>query len=181
MFSILCEHVYLYIYIFIYIYIYIYIYVYIYIYKYMYTYIYIHMYIHIYIYTYVYSYIYIYICIFIYIYININAGDTTDEIILSNFKGHYADFFKLELIIHLILYTPLDFVILRTSLLKVFKVKKGFIANWYLHSLVTTVILGGTFCIWICMCNYTYVYEYTCTYLCVYVLRKDIHSQQCPL
>jgi hypothetical protein len=74
-------------------------------------------------------------------------GDTTDEIILSNFSGHYADFFKLQLIMHLILYTPLDFVILRCSLLKVFRIKKGFIENWYLHSLVTIVILGGEICI----------------------------------
>jgi hypothetical protein len=79
-------------------------------------------------------------------------GDTTNEIILSNFTGHYADFFKIQLIIHLILYTPLDFVILRYSLLKAFRIKNGYIENWYLHSLVTTVILGGDIYIYIYIC-----------------------------
>ena len=37
----------------------------------------------------------------------------TDGEILNNFSGPVADFFKLLIVVHLILYIPIDFIILR--------------------------------------------------------------------
>lgn len=70
-------------------------------------------------------------------------GDKTEEMIITNFTEHYADVFKMLLIAHLILYTPLDFVILRHSILKMFGVKTGLIESWSLHLLATSGILAS--------------------------------------
>ena len=72
-------------------------------------------------------------------------GDNTEEIIVTNFKGHYADVFKILVIVHLILYTPLDFVILRHSILKVLGVQSGVLQSKVLHLIASVVILGGTY------------------------------------
>ena len=70
-------------------------------------------------------------------------GDKTEEMIITNFTHHYADIFKILLIAHLVLYTPLDFVILRQSMLKIAGVSSGHVVSWSIHLLVTAVILGG--------------------------------------
>ena len=71
-------------------------------------------------------------------------GTQTDAIIVTNFKSHYADPFKILAIVHLMLYTPLDFVILRQSILKVTGVgQSGHLKSTVLHALCSTLILGG--------------------------------------
>ena len=70
-------------------------------------------------------------------------GDKTEEMIITNFTHHYADIFKILLVAHLVLYTPLDFVILRQSMLKIAGVSSGHVVSWSIHLLVTAVILGG--------------------------------------
>lgn len=82
-------------------------------------------------------------------------GDNTEEIIIMNFTGHYADIFKILLIVHLILYTPLDFLVLRQSVLRVIGVKSGLLLSQKLNIITTVVILGGE------IGHYMYVYMYT--------------------
>lgn len=67
--------------------------------------------------------------------------DETNGIILNNFTGHYADFFKVLLIIHLILYIPVEYVILRHSLLKLCGRNSGMIESDFYHALVSFLIL----------------------------------------
>jgi solute carrier family 36 (proton-coupled amino acid transporter) len=81
-------------------------------------------------------------------------GDETEEIIIMNFRGHYADIFKILLIVHLILYTPLDFLVLRQSVLRVIGVKSGLLLSQKINIITTIVILGGT------MLYYCHVFSY---------------------
>lgn len=52
----------------------------------------------------------------------LSFGNDTDTNILLNFTGAVGDIFKLALIVHLVLYIPGDFVILRASLWRLFDV-----------------------------------------------------------
>ena len=68
-------------------------------------------------------------------------GSQTNGIILSNFVSHYADPFKILLLVHLILYIPLDFTVMRHSLIKIIGVESGSIESYTLHSLLTVSML----------------------------------------
>mmetsp|Transcript_28078 Transcript_28078/g.36793 ORF Transcript_28078/g.36793 Transcript_28078/m.36793 type:complete len:514 (-) Transcript_28078:164-1705(-) len=77
-------------------------------------------------------------------YINFRNG--TDGDILDNFQGPYFYFFKILLVVHLILYIPLDFVVMRHSLCKIFG-KDAIEMPTVQYSIVTTCLLGFTVCI----------------------------------
>jgi len=68
-------------------------------------------------------------------------GLNTESIVVNNFHGHYADPFKVLVVVHLILYIPLDFTILRYSLLKCLGVPSGGFTSWWLHALISTMML----------------------------------------
>mmetsp|Transcript_27199 Transcript_27199/g.38699 ORF Transcript_27199/g.38699 Transcript_27199/m.38699 type:complete len:451 (-) Transcript_27199:40-1392(-) len=68
-------------------------------------------------------------------------GFNTESIVVNNFHGHYADPFKVLVVLHLILYIPLDFTILRYSLLKCFGVSSGGFTSWGLHALFSMMML----------------------------------------
>lgn len=70
-------------------------------------------------------------------------GDSTESIIINNFHGHYADPFKLLIVIHLILYIPLDFTILRHSLLKLCGISSGSLVSTVLHVAFSVGILAA--------------------------------------
>ena len=70
-------------------------------------------------------------------------GDATESIIINNFSGHYADPFKLLIVIHLILYIPLDFTILRHSLLKLCGISSGSLISTLLHVIFSVAILAA--------------------------------------
>ena len=68
-------------------------------------------------------------------------GDATQSLIVSNFHGAYADAFKLLVIIHLLLYIPLDFMILRHSLFKICGSRTGTVNSSFLRIILSTAIL----------------------------------------
>jgi sodium-coupled neutral amino acid transporter 11 len=71
--------------------------------------------------------------------------DNTETNILFNFPGPVGDVFKMMVIIHLLLYIPGDFVILRFSLLKLFKVdaEKQSDTHFVLVTLACILFLTG--------------------------------------
>ena len=68
-------------------------------------------------------------------------GNETKSLIVSNFHGSYADVFKLLVIIHLLLYIPLDFMILRHSLIKLCGSSTGTVDSFLLHIFLSTILL----------------------------------------
>ena len=61
----------------------------------------------------------------------LSFGMDTDGIILQNFAGHYADFFKVLFLVHMCLYVPVDFTIMREHLLKMIVCSKtGVLDSW---------------------------------------------------
>jgi amino acid permease len=60
--------------------------------------------------------------------------DSTETDILENFSGKLGVVFKLLVVVHLILYTPGDYIILRASLFNIFNTKVGWNAGGLLHS-----------------------------------------------
>lgn len=69
----------------------------------------------------------------------LSFGNSTDTNILLNFTGAVGDIFKLALIVHLVLYIPGDFVILRASLWRLFDVDVATQSNF----LFITTTLGS--------------------------------------
>ena len=76
---------------------------------------------------------------------HLSFGMDTDGIILQNFAGHYADFFKVLFLIHMCLYVPVDFTIMREHFLKMFFCSKtGILDSWFLNFLLTLILLAIT-------------------------------------
>lgn len=69
--------------------------------------------------------------------------DTSGEI-LENFTGRYADFFKTMLVLHLCLYIPIDFIVMRHSIVKQLGQQDGMLVNWWSHFTLTSSLLIGT-------------------------------------
>nr|AIA15628.1 Transmembrane amino acid transporter protein [uncultured bacterium] len=67
----------------------------------------------------------------------------TQGIILDNFTGNYSDIFKIMLIIHLVLYIPVDFMTMRYSLVKLSGNPTGQVKSDFGHVLVTIALLIG--------------------------------------
>jgi amino acid permease len=72
----------------------------------------------------------------------LSFGANTEGIILSNFTGHYADFFKVLLVVHLTLYIPIDFVSMRHCTVKFYGIESGNIDSLSLHIIWTFVLLA---------------------------------------
>jgi proton-coupled amino acid transporter len=74
----------------------------------------------------------------------LSFGPDTKGIILENFTGHYADFFRVMMVFHLCLYIPVDFTTMRESALKIYGIPGGKLDNFYLSAYVTFGILTAT-------------------------------------
>lgn len=73
---------------------------------------------------------------------SLSFGEETSGDILENFSGHYADPFKLLLVVHLLLYIPVDFVVLRHSVVRLLGEKSGNLAT-VPHIMLTVALLVG--------------------------------------
>ncbi|KAJ1396426.1 transmembrane amino acid transporter protein-domain-containing protein, partial [Ochromonadaceae sp. CCMP2298] len=73
----------------------------------------------------------------------LSFGDETDGEILDNFNTHPYDFFKAMVVTHLILYIPVNFVIMRYSLVKVFLGTRSELLPPTTHSIITVVLLAA--------------------------------------
>lgn len=71
-------------------------------------------------------------------------GEDTEGMILDNFPGHAFDFFKLMVVTHLILYIPVNFIIMRYSVTKILFSMRSEQMAWYQHFLLTIALLVGT-------------------------------------
>lgn len=78
--------------------------------------------------------------------------ENTNGIILENFQGHQFDFFKVMVVLHLILYIPVDFVIMRYSIVKLILNKKSEDLSSILHIIITISLLCFTTSL-ICLLN----------------------------
>lgn len=67
--------------------------------------------------------------------------NSTDGLIVNNFSGHYADFFKILLIVHLVLYIPVEFIVMRQCLLKLVGISQ--LHSYTTHVSVTIALLFG--------------------------------------
>ena len=74
----------------------------------------------------------------------LSFGDKTDGEILDNFAQHGYDIFKLMVIIHLILYIPVNFVIMRYSIVKVLFNTRSELLPMTVHTIVTLVLMAAT-------------------------------------
>ena len=70
----------------------------------------------------------------------ISFGSNTKSNIIENFDGYLGGFFKIALVIHLVLYIPGDFVIMRSAILK--------LCHWQLSELSDIIFISlSLFCI----------------------------------
>lgn len=74
-------------------------------------------------------------------YLSFNSA--TEGMILDNFNQHPYDFFKVMVITHLVLYIPVNFVIMRYSLVKVFMNTRSELLPATTHSIITVLLLIG--------------------------------------
>jgi hypothetical protein len=72
-------------------------------------------------------------------YLSFRSG--TDGIILDNFTGHYADVFRIMLVIHMVLYIPVDFMTMRHSLVKLCGNATGQVPSDIGHLAITLFLL----------------------------------------
>jgi len=70
--------------------------------------------------------------------------DTTNGEILDNFPQVGFDFFKVMVVTHLILYIPVNFVIMRYSIVKLFAGVRSETLPFWKHTLLTIVLIAGT-------------------------------------
>lgn len=71
----------------------------------------------------------------------LSFGDSTEGMILDNFNTHPYDFFKVMVVTHLILYIPVNFVIMRYSLVKVCMNTRSELLPASTHSIITIALL----------------------------------------
>ena len=64
--------------------------------------------------------------------------------ILTNFTTHAFDFFKMMVVIHLVCYIPVDFIIMRYSIVKLALNKKSETLPTWQHVTITVCLLGFT-------------------------------------
>jgi amino acid permease len=73
----------------------------------------------------------------------LSFNNDTEGMILDNFNTHPYDFFKVMVVTHLILYIPVNFVIMRYSLVKVFMETRSELLPVFTHSVITIGLLAG--------------------------------------
>ncbi len=71
-------------------------------------------------------------------------SDQTQGMILDNFPQHGYDFFKIMVVTHLILYIPVNFVIMRYSLVKICTGMRSELLPATTHAILTTFLLAFT-------------------------------------
>lgn len=71
----------------------------------------------------------------------LSFGSDTDGMILDNFTQHGFDFFKIMVVTHLILYIPVNFVIMRYSLVKITSGKRSELLPFSTHTALTLGLL----------------------------------------
>lgn len=74
----------------------------------------------------------------------LSFGDDTEGEILDNFQQAGYDIFKVMVVIHLILYIPSNFVIMRYSVVKLFSGERSELLPKTTHTLITIVLLAIT-------------------------------------
>jgi len=73
----------------------------------------------------------------------LSFGDSTEGMILDNFNTHPYDFFKVMVITHLIMYIPVNFVIMRYSLVKVFMNTRSELLPVGQHTVISIGLLAA--------------------------------------
>eukprot|EP01036_Dinobryon_divergens_P028613 gene28613-37589_t len=73
----------------------------------------------------------------------LSFGSDTQGMILDNFPNPGYDFFRIMVVTHLILYIPVNFVIMRYSLVRMFANMKSENLNFFTHTVLTAVMLVG--------------------------------------
>eukprot|EP00597_Dinobryon_sp_UTEXLB2267_P006404 CAMPEP_0170081818 /NCGR_PEP_ID=MMETSP0019_2-20121128/17587_1 /TAXON_ID=98059 /ORGANISM="Dinobryon sp., Strain UTEXLB2267" /LENGTH=453 /DNA_ID=CAMNT_0010296431 /DNA_START=97 /DNA_END=1459 /DNA_ORIENTATION=- len=73
----------------------------------------------------------------------LSFGDDTSGMILDNFPQHAFDFFKVMVVTHLILYIPVNFVIMRYSLVRICTGRKSEHLDFFTHTVLTAAMLVG--------------------------------------
>jgi len=73
----------------------------------------------------------------------LSFGGDTEGMILDNFPQHGYDFFKIMVVTHLILYIPVNFVIMRYSLVKMFTGLRSEHLNVTTHTILTVGLLAA--------------------------------------
>ena len=81
------------------------------------------------------------LCIIVGIFGYISFGADTDSIIIMNFTSSYADFFKILIIISLMITTPVYTVSIRYCILKLFGIETGNLESVTFHAIFTFAIL----------------------------------------
>lgn len=71
----------------------------------------------------------------------LSFGSSTEGMILDNFQQSGYDFFKVMVVTHLIMYIPVNFVIMRYSLVKITTGKRSELLDTTTHSILTIVLL----------------------------------------
>jgi amino acid permease len=74
------------------------------------------------------------------------ANDTEGEI-LDNFPQHGYDVFKIMVVTHLILYIPVNFVIMRYSVVKVFLNTRSELLPYTQHAVISLGLLSASTCV----------------------------------
>lgn len=73
----------------------------------------------------------------------LSFGSETEGMILDNFTQHGFDFFKIMVVTHLILYIPVNFVIMRYSLVKIVSGQRSELLDFSTHTALTLGMLAG--------------------------------------
>lgn len=68
----------------------------------------------------------------------------TNGEILNNFPGHAFDFFKAMVVCHLIMYIPVNFVIMRYSIVKLFSGRRSELLPYSIHTALSIFLLAVT-------------------------------------
>lgn len=74
----------------------------------------------------------------------LSFSDDTQGMILENFNEVGFDFFKVMVVSHLILYIPVNFVIMRYSLVKLFSGQRSELLPYTTHTILTIFLLAAT-------------------------------------
>lgn len=73
----------------------------------------------------------------------LSFGSNTEGMILDNFTQSGYDFFKIMVVTHLILYIPVNFVIMRYSLVKITTGLRSELLHFTTHTVLTLALLTG--------------------------------------
>jgi len=77
----------------------------------------------------------------------LSFADDTEGEILDNFPQHGYDVFKIMVVTHLILYIPVNFVIMRYSVVKVFMNTRSELLPYTQHAVISLGLLSASTCV----------------------------------